>query len=110
MSNRKEPEVRFNFIRAMLTVHGVFNSCYLEEIFGVATAQARKVCGEFTKSNKGVAFDYQRLSYIANDDFRSMPEATEYLKAIHIVFGGSDYSHPGVKPARILKMNTERAA
>lgn len=110
MSNRKEPEVRFKFIRAMLTVHGVFNSCYLEEIFGVATAQARRVSGDFAKSNSGVAFNHRSLSYVADGQFQPMADAEGYLQAIHTVFGGSDYSRPGVKPARILKMNTERAA
>ena len=102
---RKEPAVRFKFIHAMLTVHGVFNSCYLEEIFGIATAQARRQSGDFAKANKGVAFDYQQLSYIADDNFQPMPESIEYLKAIHTVFGGSDYSRPGVKSARALRPN-----
>ena len=100
---RQEQAVRLKFIHAMLTVHGVFNSCYLEEIFGLKTAHARRVCGYFAKAKKGVSFDYQQLSYIANDEFLLMPEAIEYLKAIHTVFGGSDYSRPGVKPARILR-------
>lgn len=91
----KFPAVRVKFINAMLTVHGIYNTRYAIETFGIATARANCDVSELRKTSTGFSFDHSTLSYEADGSHIPMPGAAEFLKSISVAFGAPDYSLPG---------------
>lgn len=88
-------DVRVKFIDAMLSVHGVFNKSYLTKTFDVSYPCSGRDMANYLSATPGVFFDARDLSFRTDDSYIPMENAAEYLKAVSVVFGATDYSVPG---------------